>query len=576
MTSEIFSSIETPTPVFKTYIGNLLYSTLDLTDELAATTPVILGQVDVENIFCRDFANISIGEIQHKRDPKSIEVNKGDNSSKGLRFNILSSRQKSNIGSNPTGLSVDTAGGRKVVTVSEYSKRISSDAFTAVIALADEIPLFTGLKASSKASARSLTWLKQLRASTVIDWKETYLFGVTGAFTYDQHNSPQSASLFSEVDQRIMTDAKDLLKLGCDGLVVGGAGMGETLHQLGVAIRSVKQAVTEHDSLTSQTPAATSAASTIAASFTKNIIEMDTSKDGNVSILCREKDAATDKGKAVVKKALILVQEMDSLREILSAVKNGGDLIGTNFPQLLSCHGLGLSWNLKFLSKNNNGVNNDESSSNRSRNGSFEVEKRKSSSVCEGSSGQITENDIFENPNKKQNISDTNKLSSDALLKNIDVEVTPDSVNITDHKYARTGTTTTVITTIITAHKVAEEPMLVEKDLEDIDTKSSHKTPDDYQYAQANGCVINLWEKIHRKDLRPILDNCHCHACKNHTRAYIHHLLLAKEMLGDILLYCHNQYQTVQLFNQIRKIKLDGNVKFDEWSEKIVNLMHEK
>ena len=568
--SEISSSFGTPAPVFKTYIGNLLYSTLDLTDELAATTSIILGQVDIENIFGRDFADTSIGDIQHKRNLGSV-CSRGNDSSKGLRCNILSSRQKSNVGSNPSGLSVDTAGGRKVVTVAEYSRRISSDAFKAVIALADEIPLFTGLKASSKASARSLMWLKQLRASTIVDWKETYLFGVTGAFTYDQHNSPQSASLSTDIDQRIMTDTKNLLQQGCDGLVVGGAGMGETLHQLGVAVRSVKKAVTEYNTAAALTSAAAAAS---AENVPSNSIANDITSDSS------EKAPIFIKGEI-----LIMVQEMDSLHEILFAIDNGGDLIGTNFPQLLSNNGLALSWNLKQLSNgsfyNNNQTHDTKSdntsSSNRSRDGSFDGEKRKSSSVTEDCERTVEEYKDEENPIKRQNVRESKNCLSHALLgKDGGVSVRADSTPITDHKYARTGTTTTVITTIITAHKVSEELESGGVGFESIDTKVSHNTPNEYQCAQKNGGILNLWEETHRKDLRPILDDCHCHACNNHTRAYIHHLLIAKEMLGDILIYCHNQYQTVQLFNEIREVKVNGQITFQDWSAKLLAIMHEK
>ena len=88
----------------------------------------------------------------------------------------------------------------------------------------------------------------------------------------------------------------------------------------------------------------------------------------------------------------------------------------------------------------------------------------------------------------------------------------------------------------------------------------SRTTPDDFKHAHTNGGVINLWDTIHRKSLQPILANCICHACRNHTRAYVHHLLLAKEMLGDILLYCHNQHQILQMFNEIRLVKeIDKN-----------------
>lgn len=51
---------------------------------------------------------------------------------------------------------------------------------------------------------------------------------------------------------------------------------------------------------------------------------------------------------------------------------------------------------------------------------------------------------------------------------------------------------------------------------------------------------IALRDKVYAKDSRPISSTCECFTCKNHSRAYINHLLNAHEMLADVLLYIHN------------------------------------
>jgi len=51
---------------------------------------------------------------------------------------------------------------------------------------------------------------------------------------------------------------------------------------------------------------------------------------------------------------------------------------------------------------------------------------------------------------------------------------------------------------------------------------------------------VNVRNARHQDDGRPIQDDCRCPACSNHSRAYIHHLFKAKEMLGPILLTWHN------------------------------------
>lgn len=51
---------------------------------------------------------------------------------------------------------------------------------------------------------------------------------------------------------------------------------------------------------------------------------------------------------------------------------------------------------------------------------------------------------------------------------------------------------------------------------------------------------IKLRKKEFELDTKPIDEKCQCYACKNHTRAYIHHLLRADEMLGMTLMTIHN------------------------------------
>lgn len=54
------------------------------------------------------------------------------------------------------------------------------------------------------------------------------------------------------------------------------------------------------------------------------------------------------------------------------------------------------------------------------------------------------------------------------------------------------------------------------------------------------------------KDFRPIEEGCDCYACKNHTRAYIRHLVKTNEILGATLLSIHNIRFTVRLMEEIR------------------------
>jgi queuine tRNA-ribosyltransferase len=58
---------------------------------------------------------------------------------------------------------------------------------------------------------------------------------------------------------------------------------------------------------------------------------------------------------------------------------------------------------------------------------------------------------------------------------------------------------------------------------------------------------LNLRNARHRDDPRPIDERCACPACKDHSRAYLHHLIRSDEILGAMLLTWHNlhYYQDV-------------------------------
>lgn len=57
----------------------------------------------------------------------------------------------------------------------------------------------------------------------------------------------------------------------------------------------------------------------------------------------------------------------------------------------------------------------------------------------------------------------------------------------------------------------------------------------------------------YKDDFSPLDDNCDCYACKNHTRAYIRHLLNVDEILGARLLSIHNLRFLIKLMENIRK-----------------------
>ena len=71
-------------------------------------------------------------------------------------------------------------------------------------------------------------------------------------------------------------------------------------------------------------------------------------------------------------------------------------------------------------------------------------------------------------------------------------------------------------------------------------------------HVYTNRGKLNLWNEKYLKDDRPIAEDCNCPTCRNFSRAYIRHLLKAKEMLGMRLCVIHNLFYYNHLMQEIR------------------------
>ncbi len=69
---------------------------------------------------------------------------------------------------------------------------------------------------------------------------------------------------------------------------------------------------------------------------------------------------------------------------------------------------------------------------------------------------------------------------------------------------------------------------------------------------------INLFNQKYETDMRPIEEGCECPACRRYSRAYIRHLLKAKEMLGMRLCVLHNLYFYNTMMAEIRAALDEG------------------
>lgn len=86
------------------------------------------------------------------------------------------------------------------------------------------------------------------------------------------------------------------------------------------------------------------------------------------------------------------------------------------------------------------------------------------------------------------------------------------------------------------------------------------------------GGRLNLVNASYARDPLPIEVNCQCYTCRFFSRAYLRHLIIAKEMLAATLLSIHNLYTLIQLVREIRQAIvehrldafLDGYLEFKE------------
>ena len=73
-------------------------------------------------------------------------------------------------------------------------------------------------------------------------------------------------------------------------------------------------------------------------------------------------------------------------------------------------------------------------------------------------------------------------------------------------------------------------------------------------HVYTNHGKINLFNEKYKLDTRPIEEGCKCPTCQHYSRAYIRHLLKAKEMLGARLCVTHNLY----FYNEMMEEKRDA------------------
>lgn len=83
---------------------------------------------------------------------------------------------------------------------------------------------------------------------------------------------------------------------------------------------------------------------------------------------------------------------------------------------------------------------------------------------------------------------------------------------------------------------------------------------------------MNMFNAKYDLDDAPIEEGCQCEACRNYSRAYVHHLMKAKEMLGMRLCVMHNLYFYNHLMEEIREA-IDSHT-FEAFRKERLELLH--
>jgi queuine tRNA-ribosyltransferase len=86
-----------------------------------------------------------------------------------------------------------------------------------------------------------------------------------------------------------------------------------------------------------------------------------------------------------------------------------------------------------------------------------------------------------------------------------------------------------------------------------------------YPTKAARHCLIltkkekmKITKSCYKDDFSPIDDRCNCYTCRHYTKAYLHHLFKAKELIAYNLASIHNLHFMVELMNDYRQKIADG------------------
>jgi queuine tRNA-ribosyltransferase len=76
----------------------------------------------------------------------------------------------------------------------------------------------------------------------------------------------------------------------------------------------------------------------------------------------------------------------------------------------------------------------------------------------------------------------------------------------------------------------------------------------------------NLKNARFKRDYSSLDDECPCYTCKNHSRAYLSHLVRTGEVSGYTLLSLHNVTELIRFTQKIRKDIINGSFSVEKYS----------
>lgn len=81
---------------------------------------------------------------------------------------------------------------------------------------------------------------------------------------------------------------------------------------------------------------------------------------------------------------------------------------------------------------------------------------------------------------------------------------------------------------------------------------AKRQKPDENTKKDFSSFVMDLHDNAYTEDMKPLVDGCQCFCCSRYTRAYLHHLLVTKEMLAEVLLMMHNLTHWTNFIKEVK------------------------